>query len=287
MALDALASDATLRDEACFRERTDALDQLEFPILATLIECNTTSAAQVLAVRAQALYDELWAINTRLFQRLRNTLSAANTTPEQRLQILRSYIPPDSLPSRSGDYDALDVLVNGILYLDQEAASEAALGDPEMIRYLPTPARVILELIEQAQIRSSDIFYDLGSGRGHVAILVALLTGARVVGVEIDQGLCAAAQQSIRNFDLPSATILCSDAREADLAAGTIFYMYTPFTGTILATVLERLRLIAMQHPIRLCIYGPYLTAVASQPWLTRMAVPGNAPTAMSVYTAG
>jgi hypothetical protein len=116
-------------------------------------------------------------------------------------------------------------------------------------------------------------------------MLVALLTGARVVGVEIDQGLCTAAQQSIQRLALPNATMLCGDAREADLAAGTIFYMYTPFTGTILSTVLERLRLIAMQHPIQLCIYGPYLAAVASQPWLTRMVMPGNAPTAISMYT--
>jgi SAM-dependent methyltransferase len=239
-----------------------------------------------LVVRAQALYEELWAINTRLFQRLRSTLSAANTTPEQRLRILRSYIPQNPRSLNSGDYDALDVLVNSILYLDQDGEPEAILGDPEMIRYQPTPARVILELIEQGQIGSSDIFYDLGSGRGHVAILIALLTGARVVGVEIDHGLCTAAQQSIRRLALPTATILCSDAREADLAAGTIFYMYTPFTGMILATVLERLRLIAMQHPIRLCTYGPYLAAVTSQPWLTRMAMPGNAPTTMNVYTS-
>ncbi len=284
--LDAIAGDTTLHDEDRYVERTEALDQLEFPILATLIEPSTIPHAddqrRALTHRAMILHAELSAINTRLFQHLCTTITLPTTTPDQRLQLLRRYISPNSPPFDSGEYDALDVLVNGILQLDQHTEPEEAVGDPEMIRYQPTPARAILELIEQMQIRPTDVFYDLGSGLGHVTILVALLTEASAVGIEIDQGLCDVAQHCIRRLALPTATMVCSDVRAADLSEGTIFYMYTPFTGTILQAVLERLRLIAMQHPIRLCTYGPYLAEVALQPWLTPVSAVGAITVCMS-----
>jgi len=49
----------------------------------------------------------------------------------------------------------------------------------EMIAYRPTPAHAILELIKDANLCQDDVFCDLGSGLGHVVMLVALLSGAR------------------------------------------------------------------------------------------------------------
>ena len=73
-----------------------------------------------------------------------------------------------------------------------------------------------------------------------------------------------------------------ADVRSVDLSDGTIFYLYTPFTGAVLNSVLEQLRLVALQHPIQICTYGPHLAAVTSQPWLQRI----ERASAISIYTS-
>jgi hypothetical protein len=60
----------------------------------------------------------------------------------------------------------------------------------------------------------------------------------------------------------------------ADLSAGTVFYLYTPFTGSILSSVLSRLRREAAARPIRICTYGPCTSAVAGESWLEATAAP-------------
>ena len=49
---------------------------------------------------------------------------------------------------------------------------------------------------------------------------------------------------------------------------GTIFFMFTPFTGQMLHTVLSRLETEGRKRPITLCTYGTITLAVAQQPWL-------------------
>jgi hypothetical protein len=59
------------------------------------------------------------------------------------------------------------------------------------------------------------------------------------------------------------------DARAADLSDGTVFYLYTPFTGTILRDVLNSLRHEAASREIRICTFGPCTRVVAEEQWLS------------------
>jgi hypothetical protein len=59
------------------------------------------------------------------------------------------------------------------------------------------------------------------------------------------------------------------DARAADLSDGTVFYLYTPFTGTILRDVLNLLRDEAVRREIRICTFGLCTPAVAEEQWLS------------------
>jgi len=69
-------------------------------------------------------------------------------------------------------------------------------------------------------------------------------------------------------LNLSSATFVHQDARAADLSRGTIFYLYTPFTGSVLRTMLESLEREAAGRRIRVCTYGPCTRTVAAEPWL-------------------
>jgi hypothetical protein len=56
--------------------------------------------------------------------------------------------------------------------------------------------------------------------------------------------------------------------READISDGTLFFMYTPFKGKMLAQVLERIRGEAQRRTIRIYSYGPSTLEISKQGWL-------------------
>ena len=86
--------------------------------------------------------------------------------------------------------------------------------------------------------------------------------------IEREAGYVACARRCARQLGLARASFLCQDARAADLSRGTVFYLYTPFTGAILREVLQRLAQEAKARPLRLCTLGPCTAEVAAQPWL-------------------
>jgi hypothetical protein len=157
--------------------------------------------------------------------------------------------------------------------MDEPQASPSPL-QPDMVFYQPTPARHLLGLISAGTIRPDDVFIDIGSGLGHVPLLVTMLTGARSIGIELEPVYVAMAQQCANDLRLHSAHFVQADARTADLSQGTFFYLYTPFTGALLADVLERIHQQAMQRPIRIAALGPCTAALAEQPWLTPATPP-------------
>jgi ubiquinone/menaquinone biosynthesis C-methylase UbiE len=164
-------------------------------------------------------------------------------------------------------FDALDALLHGLLRAEQAPAT-IQRDDAEMILYEPTPARAILDMIDQLALRTGDVFYDLGAGLGHVVILLHLLTGVRARGVEIEAAYCAHAQRCIQELGLSRVQVVNHDARHLDYTDGTVFFMYTPFTGTMLDTVLTTLSRVAQHHTITLCTYGACTFEMDRQAWL-------------------
>ena len=167
-------------------------------------------------------------------------------------------------------YDALDTFVNGLLRIDV-ALEETKQREPDMVFLQPTPVRIVLELVEEANITKDDVFYDLGSGLGQVPILVRLLTGAKTRGIEFEAAYCSYAQQCARRLNLSHVEFMNLDARDADYSDGTVFFMYTPFTGKLLQEVLEKLKGESRKRAIRICTYGPCTPHVSNQSWLRRV----------------
>ncbi len=178
-------------------------------------------------------------------------------------------------------YDHLDELIAGVFAFDQPGAPQAPAG-PENVFYQPTPARHIFALIRQAHLTAADTLIDLGSGLGHVPLLVSSSTGARAIGIEFESAYIASARSCAQKLNLDRVSFLLEDAREADLSAGTVFYLYTPFTGSILRTVLNALRAEAAlrsqsaTNPFRIATFGPCTTIVAQEPWLAATTPPAE-----------
>jgi hypothetical protein len=221
------------------------------------------------AQQAAVLQAALEEINGRLFRKVRADLLAGRHDKNSLRQLLDQFTDyrTAEAPSRYMGGDALDVLLNNVLQLDVlTAATQPRTAD--MVHLEFTPVRAILEMIDQVSFGADDVFYDMGSGLGQVALLVAWLTDSQSRGVEIDPGYCCQAQRLAAEFGVTDVQFIQADARAADYSDGTIFFMFTPFIGQMLQGVLARLQAEAAKRPITLCTYGTVTSDVAELPWL-------------------
>jgi SAM-dependent methyltransferase len=145
-----------------------------------------------------------------------------------------------------------------------DGSGQAATLGGELVGYNPSGVAPIVRAVIEAPIGAEDVFVDLGSGLGKVTALVHLLTGARACGVELQPALASEARARAADLAL-DLSYVAEDARLAELAQGTVFFLYLPFTGATLAAVIERLRLEAGKRPIVVCALGLDLGGVS---WL-------------------
>ncbi|WP_324672169.1 hypothetical protein [Hymenobacter sp. GOD-10R] len=283
--LEAIERNVVLYEEASFDSRVEALDYLEFHILdrieGLLQAPNSATGLLSLQQRAENVKRRLGAIDAVLFQRLRADIRTDRFRGTSLLALVTSCIGRGANGKQAQQevgYDTLDVFTNN-LFPDLAFPSETQEREPEMVFYQKTPARVIFELVEKAQFTTTDVLYDLGSGLGHVPILVNLLSGVTAKGIEVEPAYCAYASACAADLNLPLVTFIQTDARTADYSDGTVFFLYTPFEGRMLQEVLERLRTEAQHRSIRLFTYGPCTLHLAQQGWLRCVD-----PTAMDLY---
>jgi SAM-dependent methyltransferase len=137
------------------------------------------------------------------------------------------------------------------------------------VPYFPCSVDALLRVVEQARVRSSDVFVDVGSGLGRAGAFVHLLTGAQVIGIEVQPGLVRAARELTTRLALSRVSCLEGDAvtLTGSMATGSVFFFYCPFSGERLVKVLGDLEVIARTRMIRVCALDLPLPPC---PWLTR-----------------
>jgi predicted RNA methylase len=157
------------------------------------------------------------------------------------------------------------------------------LGDlpedgPELPRgcvpYLPCAVEVLLRMVDEAPIRGSDVFVDVGAGLGRPAMLVHLLTGAGAIGIEVQPALVRAARDAAARLSLSRVSFVDGDATRlaASMPTGSVFFFYCPFGGARLAKALADLEALARTRTLRICSFalpplaGPWLTLEVQHP---------------------
>ncbi len=261
-----LEKDTVLSEPAQLRERLEALDRLDAYLPRVLQEA--VGFDQELSRRAEAIREGFERMNADLFEGIRHDIQRGRR-PHGLLRWVSSPMPSAPLHASANGmgYDFLDELITGVFRLE-EPEDEHISRDPERLFYQPTPARHIFSLIRLTGPTRNDVFLDLGSGLGHVPMMVSICTASRSIGVELEAPYVQRAQQCAPGLNLDQVTFIHSDAREADLSEGTIFYLYTPFMGSILSAVLARLGNEAAARQIRIACHGPCAPVVACEPWL-------------------
>jgi hypothetical protein len=279
-----LEGDRSLDRPDRVRLRIDALDRLDAYLLNG--ESPVPAAQSVEAEiyqRAKQLYNRLEVVNLALYQAIRGQIQRRDGH-DLLLRSIDQSGPDYGAASRvnAESYDDLDELIGGVLQLESPEMRGAQL-DSEMVPYQPTPARHIFDLIGRIGLGERDVLVDFGSGLGHVPLLAGICTVARSIGIELEAAYVHCARQSARALKLSNVTFIQQDAREADLSAGTVFYLYTPFIGTILRAVLDSLQHEAALREIRVCTFGPCTATVVHEPWLESIDSPaGGRPAVFS-----
>jgi hypothetical protein len=270
----AIEKNAALYDEKNFDTRIEAIDFIEFGIIDQIeaLLQKATQPAQLISLkhRAEKVKSELEKININLFPKLRAKIRATGFTGNDFKNLVNEYVDfnlDHNEHQEEPGYDNLDLFVNG-LFPFQTMPEQTKELEPEMVYYQKTPARIVFEMAEKSQFTKEDVFFDLGSGLGQMAILVNLLTGIKVKGVEMEPAFCDYARDCAKALNLSNVTFINADAREADYSDGTIFFMFTPFNGEMLQEVLEILRKESLLRKIKIITYGPCTTQVALQSWL-------------------
>jgi SAM-dependent methyltransferase len=100
------------------------------------------------------------------------------------------------------------------------------LREPDVI-YVPTPQNVVDAMLKLANVTSSDVVYDLGSGDGRIPITAAEKYGARGVGIDINPERIKEANANLAKSKAgDKVRFLNQDLFETDLSPASVITLY-------------------------------------------------------------
>jgi len=101
----------------------------------------------------------------------------------------------------------------------------------------------IERLIRKLEPSGTDALLDMGCGAGRAICVAAQYPFSRVIGIEIDERLCALAERNasrLRRYAV-RPEIVCADAAKYRVPDDiTVVFLYNPFSGEVLKTALTR-----------------------------------------------
>lgn len=149
-----------------------------------------------------------------------------------------------------------------VLRAAQESAqadhSEGRLDHPNWLGpFVPTPPNVVDAALELAGVGERDVVYDLGSGDGRIVLAAAQRFGAKSVGIEWDEALCAQTSAEARRLGVQDRVkVVQGDIFKQDVSAATVVTGYLlPKSWERLGPILKRqlkegARVISVNDPI-------------------------------------
>lgn len=136
------------------------------------------------------------------------------------------------------------VLVAGAALADLPSWKIVEDGATLDVVYWPTPAPVVDAMLDLAQVKRSDLVYDLGCGDGRIVVTAAKRFGAHGIGIDLNPARVRESRQNVRKshveklVDIRRADIFTVDFERADV----VFLYLLPGILTALKPQLAKLR---------------------------------------------
>jgi len=107
------------------------------------------------------------------------------------------------------------------------SAQEAPKLRAPDVRYEPTENEIALAMLKLANVKNTDLVYDLGCGDGRIVILAAQRFGARGVGIDIDPQRIKEARENARKAGVAGKVEFRNeDLFEADISKASAVMLY-------------------------------------------------------------
>ena len=127
------------------------------------------------------------------------------------------------------------------------------IGDEQRRPYEPLCYACIDAAFRRVTPDDQAVFLDYGCGRGRIVAVAATHPFGKVIGVELDSQLCAAARfnlQRVRGRRCQVWEIVESDAAEFSVPDDvSVVFLFNPFLGEILGRVVDRLEQSLLRTP--------------------------------------
>jgi predicted RNA methylase len=139
--------------------------------------------------------------------------------------------------------------------------------------YSTIPYIACFYILERLELKPTDCFFDIGSGKGRLVCCAALQQIEAVNGVEMDEALCHISRENakaLRGIRTP-ITIHNVCAEDFDYLHGTVYYLFNPFGAATLKAVLGRIQNSIRENPrnIRIVYVNPKFEEIlAESGWL-------------------
>jgi SAM-dependent methyltransferase len=95
------------------------------------------------------------------------------------------------------------------------------------VPYVPTPEKVVAEMLRLAEVNKDDVLYDLGCGDGRIVITAASQLGCRGVGIDIDPQRIKESRENAAQAGVEDRVeFLEMDLFEAEISPATVVTLY-------------------------------------------------------------
>ena len=108
----------------------------------------------------------------------------------------------------------------------QQPNTQQALRRPDIF-WVPTPPAVVDAMLKLADVKPTDVVYDLGCGDGIIVTTAAQKYGARAVGIDIDPQRVKETSELARKMGVSDRVeVRQGDLFEADIKDATVVTLY-------------------------------------------------------------
>ena len=115
----------------------------------------------------------------------------------------------------------------GKLNPDNTTADISVVENVPEVPYVPTKELVVDKMLEMADVKGTDVLWDLGSGDGRIPITAAKRFGTRGVGVDIDpQRVKEANENARKNNVTDKVRFIEEDLFNVDFSEATVVTLY-------------------------------------------------------------
>lgn len=104
-------------------------------------------------------------------------------------------------------------------------------GVEEVHAYGETPLFTLDEIVKQCGITKEDIIYELGCGRGRTCFWLALVLGAKCIGIDFVPEFIQKADRVKKHFNIANPDFIEGDFLKEDYTAATVVYLH----GTLMS----------------------------------------------------